>query len=443
MTPLVTTETNPKHIIIGVDTLQKSPEILKTENTHKNIFAITSDYTKLLTKYEKIFNSEITPEKLCAIQFHEIHTQNHLPITQQNFRIPIHYENAIEEEIQKILKLGIIKESKSPWASRIVPIEKPDGSIRLCVDYRALNSITIKDNYPLPRIDEIIDSLSQAKIFSTLDATSGFYQIPIRTEDTEKTAFTWKNGLFEFVRMPFGLCNAPATFQRVMDKIFSGQIRKFAIPYLDDIIIFSKSAEEHLDHLEIVLNKLKSAGITLNEKKCKIMQGKVKYLGYIVENGKVSPDPEKIEAIKNFTLPNTIKELRSFLGVCVFCTEFIPNYAKLVAPLNELLKGETKNSIRKINWTKEALKAFEAAKEEIAKVTFRFLPDINKPFILITDASNIAYGAVLVQVDNEGKERMVSCFSKKFDKAQCNYSVTDKELLGVVKGMEHFRHYLL
>ncbi|MGL5691745.1 MAG: reverse transcriptase family protein, partial [Bacteroidales bacterium] len=270
-----------------------------------------------------------------------------------NQRIPVHWETQIKEEIEKNLKLGIIRPSSSPWSSRLVPISKPDGSLRLCIDYRALNNLTIKDNYPLPRIDEITDSLAKASIYSTLDATSGFYQIAIEEADIPKTAFTYKNGLYEFLRMPFGLCNAPGTFQRAMDTIFRKDLHKYVIPYLDDIIIFSNSPEEHKIHLDSVLKRIHAAGLILNKKKCKFFKNEVKILGSIVSKGRVKPDPNKISAIKSYSRPSNIKELRSFLGLCNYTRQFVRNYASIALPLFQILKNETKRSIKQIAWNDE------------------------------------------------------------------------------------------
>ncbi|MGL5707230.1 MAG: reverse transcriptase/ribonuclease H family protein, partial [Aeromonas sp.] len=303
--------------------------------------------------------------------------------------------------------------------------------------------MTTKDNYPLPRIDEITDSLAKASIYSTLDATSGFYQIAIEEADIPKTAFTYKNGLYEFVRMPFGLCNAPGTFQRAMDTIFRKDLHKYVIPYLDDIIIFSNSLEEHKTHLDSVLKRIQAAGLILNKKKCKLFKEEVKILGSIVSKEKVRPDPNKISAIKNYTRPQNIKELRSFLGLCNYSRQFVRNYASIALPLFHILKNETKRSIKQILWNEERENAFQKLKGSICDITYRAQPNFNNKFILTTDASNYAIGGILSQQNNDGKEEMISAYLKWLDKAQLNYSVTDKELLAVVKCLEHFRHYLI
>lgn len=324
---------------------------------------------------------------------------------------------------------GIIRESKSPYCSRIVPVIKPDGSIRPCIDYRTLNTMTIKDRYPIPRIDEILDALSSAKIFSTLDATSGYYQIAMEEDDIHKTAFCYKNGFYEFTRMPFGLCNAPATFQRAMDSILKKERFKFAIPYLDDIIIYSDTEEDHRKHLEIIFGKLKSAGLSLNRKKCKLFRKEIKILGYIVEEGMVKTDPSKLEAILKFKRPENVKGIRSFLGMTGFCREFIPNYAEKASPLEKLIRGKGKNSHAKIAWDESQISAFETMKREICKHSKRYLPNFESEFILTTDASSTSIGAILSQRDEWNTIRVIETFSRNLDKAQINYTITERELL--------------
>lgn len=217
----------------------------------------------------------------------------------------------------------------------------------MCIDYRSLNSVTVRDSYMSPRIDEIFDSLSKSKVFSVLDATSGYYQIMLEEEAKEKTAFSFRGKLYEFNRMPFGLCNAPATFQRAMDRIFRKENRIFVIPYLDDIIVYSESEEEHQKHLGIVLGEIRSAGLKLNKAKCKFFKKEIKILGNIIGDGKIRIDPQRIEEIKKYPIPRTLKELRSFWGISNYCREFIKGLSEVANPLYELLKGEKKSLTNK------------------------------------------------------------------------------------------------
>ncbi|KAF9762429.1 Retrovirus-related Pol polyprotein from transposon [Nosema granulosis] len=444
----------PEYIILGIDVILENPRILTecvnldaTQNlTHKKASKTICNITnldKILKKADEIFTTEISQMNLCKEGVHIIETGDRGPVYQRTRRIPTHYEREIDNEIKKNLDLGIIRSSSSEWCSRIVPVTKSDGTLRMCIDYRALNQLTTKDRYPLPRIDEILDSLAGAEFFTTLDATSGYYQIAVEEEDKKKTAFAWKGGLYEFNRMPFGLCNAPATFQRTMDKILREERGVYVIPYLDDIVVYSKNLEEHKEHIMNVLNKLKEAGISLNRKKCKFAQTEIKILGTVVSKDKIRPDPDKVKAIREFPMPLTIRELRSFLGIANYCREYIVDYAKMLKPLFDLLKGEKKDSQRKLTLNPEVIEAFKRIKEVIAKGLERNQPDFTKPFILTTDASDYGIGAILSQIKEDGRERMISAFSKNLDKAQLNYSVTDKELLAVVKGIENYRHYLL
>ncbi|KAF9762051.1 Retrovirus-related Pol polyprotein from transposon 17.6 [Nosema granulosis] len=453
--PLIT-ENEPKYIILGVDVIKRYPEIINKiiQRVQLAINLVnnkdegkedsrTQEEKTIIEEYNDLFRSTIDKGVSCGIKKHQINTGTAEPIFNRTGRIPVHYEAEVEKEILSNLKLGIIRESNSPWSSRIVPVTKKDGSLRLCIDYRPLNKITIKDKYPIPRIDEILDSLAAAKIFTTLDATSGYYQLKVKEKDREKTAFSWKGGHYEFNRMPFGLCNAPATFQRAMDLILKDSIGQFVIPYLDDIIIYSKSVEEHKTHVKHILKKLKEHNIILNKEKCKFFRNEVKILGNIISEGLVKPDPDKIQCIKQYPLPTTVRELRSFLGIANYCREFIVDFAGKTKCLYDLLKGETKRSVRRLNHSEETIDAFNMLRKSLTETTSRAQPDFTKEFILTTDASEIGMGAILSQINEKGQERMISAFSKNFDKHQKNYSVTDKELLAVVKSIEHYRHYLL
>lgn len=457
---ILVTSSNLNYLLLGAPEILAHPELITSilENKRKPIpnnqqpvelrvvqlanNRLESQEQEIRKKFSDLFASEISPSKVCSIKKHKIDTGEHQPICQKEHRIPIHLEDKVQIVMDQLKKQQICQSSVSPWRSSLVVVPKEDDKIRLCVDYRALNEITVKNAYSLPRTDSIIDTLAKAEIFSVMDATSGYYQIALDEEDMKKTAFCWKGELLEFTRMPFGLCNAPATFQSIMNTILKDENWKFAIPYLDDIIVFSNSVAEHKNHLEIVLGKLKAAGISLNSNKSKFFKTEVSFLGNIISKGQVKPDPQKIQAIRDCQPPNTLRELRSFLGLANFCSAYVKHYATIAAPLTDLLKGEVKASQKKICWTQESMEAFEKLKSDIAEVTSRAQPDKDKDFILTTDASDKAMGAVLSQIDDEGNERMIACFSKKFVKAQLHYSTTDKEALAVEKGILHFDHYL-
>ncbi|KAI5148608.1 hypothetical protein ENBRE01_0423 [Enteropsectra breve] len=450
--PIVTINGPGDYMILGADSLQDNPSIglkilegclfKERKMTRQNkIRMIYED--KAPEIFEKLFKTELDEFTKSKIGVHSIETQGQGPVTQRNLQIPKFWENEIDKTVKKLKQAGIIRDSMSPWASSIIPVKKKDGEIRLCIDFRGLNNITKKDCYPIPRIDEILDELSGANYFTCLDATSGYYQIEIVEADKEKTAFRWKGGLYEFNRMPFGLCNAPATFQRAMDVVFNNIRGVFVLPYLDDIIIYSKTAEDHINHLKIIAERLLQANIALNKKKCKFFKTELEILGNIVSGNSVKPAKSKVEAINNYRRPNNIKELRSYLGLLNYCRQFIPNLSEVVEPLNGLLKGETKRSSKKIVWTDPTIKSFKDSRHLLSEKTLRTQPNFSKEFILTTDASETAIGAILSQEDCEGNEAMISSYSKTLDSAQRNYSVTDKELLAAVKSMEHYRRYLL
>lgn len=442
------------NILIGADAISQSPELIKiliqkvSPQYLPKIVAINNTSTNsktvsLVEDYKMIFDDQIRKDTICQVGQHSIDMTDNKPLTIRNSKIPIHWEAEINKEIEKLLNSGVKEPSNSPWCSRIQPVSKPDGTIRLCIDYRPLNSKARRDNYPIPRIDEILDNLSNSKVFTTLDATSVFHQIGLSEDSKEKTAFAWKNGLYQFTRMPFSLCNAPATFQRIMDKIFRNEIGKFVIPYFDDIIIFSKNIEEHEEHLKTIFNKIKSNHLRLNLKKCKFAQESVKILGNIVSHRKITLDPSKIQAIKERNLPLKINDLRSFLGLANYCRSFLPKFAHIAAPLFNLLKGESKRSKKTIQWDSSSSTAFYDLKKTLNNSTVRSQPDVTKKFILTTDASDIGIGAILSQINDNGKEQMISAFSKALDDTQRKYGITDRELLAVVKSIDHFRSYLL
>lgn len=251
-------------------------------------------------EYRDNFGESIQKENPCCLVKHRIITDESKSVAKRGYEISYHWQNEIYLEIKKNLELGILSPSKSEWSSGIFPVRKKDGSLRLCIDYRPLNELTVKDRYPLPRIDEVIDRLSKAVVFSTLDAISSYHQFEIEEEDKHKTAFRFRGGFYEYNSMPFGLCNAPATFQRAMDGLFSGEHSKYVIPYLDDIIIFSESLEDHEKHLNIVMKILSEAGLVLNKGKCKLFREEVEVLGRIVSRGIVKPANEKVEALNPF-----------------------------------------------------------------------------------------------------------------------------------------------
>jgi len=265
--------------------------------------------TKFLDKNEDAFANDLSQLGHTTIENHHIPVENPMPIRQRAYRVAPLKQEFIKEEVDRMLKYNLIQRSESPWASPVVLVRKKNGKLRFCIDYRKLNSVTQRDGHPLPRIDELLDMFGKAKYFSTLDLASGYWQVAMDPNDQAKTAFITSQGLYEFKVMPFGLTNAPATFQRLMNKIFREEIGKFVAVYLDDIIIFSTTFEEHLQHLQLIFKRLKDAGLKLGKDKCDFAKLELAFLGHIVSGQGISPDPSKIDKIKNFPIPKNITEL--------------------------------------------------------------------------------------------------------------------------------------
>ena len=354
--------------------------------------------------------------------------------------------------IRDLLERGVIRESSSPWASPIVVVRKKDQSIRLCVDYRRLNSVTIKSAFPLPRINESLQALGNAKYFSVMDLTSGFYQVAMEEQDIPKTAFTTPFGLWEYTRMPFGLCNSPATFQRLMQRCFGDEALNSLLIYLDDIIVYSSTFEEHLQRLEMVFSRLRAHGLKLKPSKCDFFKTEVKYLGHLVVAGEgVKPDPDKIAVVKDWPEATTVTELRAFLGFTGFFRKFIRGYSSVTAPLLSYLKGtshkgKVKDGGRKIELDEAARSAVQVLKSKLMEAPVLRFADFSHPFIVETDASSRGLGAVLSQ-QIDGAKSVIAYASRALrpaEKNDRNYSAFKLELLGVRWAVcEAFRDYLM
>ena len=332
---------------------------------------------------------------------------------------------------------GYIKEVTSPFGSGILFVPKANGKLRMVVDYRPINKLTVVDKYPLPRIDEMLDRVGDASYFSKLDLHSGFHQIRVFPDHVERTAFRTKYGTFAYQVMPFGLCNAPATFQRTMDFIFQN-MRAFAGAYIDDILVYTKTLGEHLVALRQVYDRLRLEKFFAGPDKCSWAQPEVEYCGFILGSQGVRPQPQKLLAVRHWPPPKSVTEVRSFLGLCGFYQRFVVDYASVAAPLTDLMqKG------KEWAWQPQQQHAFEVLKARLLHAPVLVHPDPKKPFLLHTDASDVGVGATLSQTDAEGIPRLVACRSRKLNKAQKNYPVHEKEMLALVDALEDWRHYLL
>ncbi|GBC54530.2 retroviral-like aspartic protease 1 [Rhizophagus irregularis DAOM 181602=DAOM 197198] len=335
-----------------------------------------------------------------------IRLKDEMPINQKAYRESTENREIIKREIDKMLKEEIIQESCSPWSSPVVIVNKKTGDKRFCIDFRKINQITITDAYPLPRIDDLLEKFRVAKWFTTIDLASGYWQIEMKEEDKEKTAFICSQGLYEFNVMPFGLKNAPAIFQRTMNKIFKEYLDKFMNVYIDDIIIYSKNWNEHLQHIKIVLEELRKANMMLKLKKCEWAKKNVEYLGHIVGTDGLKPDDKKIEKIKNLKPPKNIKQIRE---------------------INGLYKQQ---------------EALEELKEKLINYPILQHPNFEKEFILITDASGEGLGAILEQLDENNREIVISYASRSLVNAEKRYPITELECLAVFWGIKYFHKYL-
>ena len=390
----------------------------------------------LLQRYHKCF-AESNHELGCSnLVQHHIHTGNHLPIHQAPYPSAYKQRNIIQGQVGDMLNDDVIEPSNSPWAAPVVLVKKPDGSWRFCVDYRKLNSVTTKDVYPLPRIEDALSRMDGSRYFTILDMQSGYWQVAMSEEDRPKTAFVTADGLYHFKVMPFGLTNAPATFQRMMDVLLAGLKWNSCLVYLDDIVVFSKSIEEHLVRLEAVLKCLLSANLKLKLKKCTFLATELKVLGYVVSAGGISPNPDKIAAVQNFPIPLSVRELQSFLGLCSYYRRFIKGFAGLARPLTNLTKSN-----QPFSWGEEQQHSFEALKERLLTPPILAHPNYELPFEIHTDASGYGVGAILVQ-RQDNQERVISYVSRLMSSAELNYSVSEKECLALVWAVDKFKTYI-
>ena len=335
-----------------------------------------------------------------------------------------------------MLQRGIVQESVSPWSSPVVLVKKKNGEMRFCIDFRMVNKITKKDSFPMPLVADTLDALSGTQFFTTYDLKSGYWPIQLHPSAREKTAFVTHNGLYEFLVMPFGLTNSGASFQRLMGHILRGLEYRFALIYIDDIIIFSESVEEHLAHLEEVFRRLREANVKLNPKKCSLVKQKVEYLGHVVTPDGVIPNPEKVRVVREFPIPKNLKELRAFMGLANYSRRFVKDFAHIANPSNALSKKGVK-----FVWTQACADAFDKLKSALVSAPILAYPDFKKEFLLFVDASSTGIAFTLAQEQN-GKEVVVAYNGRGLNQAEKNYSTTEREALALVERIKKFQPYL-
>lgn len=365
-----------------------------------------------------------------------IDTGDHPPIATRERRRTFHEREEIRRQVRGMLEAKLIRPSTSPWAAPVVLAMKKDGTWHFCIDYRKLNAVTKRDVYPLPRIDDTLDALGKAKYFSTLDFTSGYYQLGVEEVDTAKTAFITADGLFEWIGMPMGLTNAPARFQRTMDLLLSGLTYKSCLVYLDDIIVFSSTFEQHLYDLQVIFQRLKDAHFYLKPSKCRFAVQRTEFLGHIVSSNGVQCCDTKIAKVKEARVPTNVKEVRSFLGLASFYRRFIFDFTEKAYPLYSLILGDKMGP-----WTSKAQESFDALKKALTEAPILAYPDFSLPFIVACDASDVGLGAVLSQVQG-GVERVIAYASWTLKNAETKYTVTERECLAIIRSVKYFRPYL-
>ncbi len=393
-----------------------------------------------LNRHDDMFASNPSDLGRCKLVHHHIETTGP-PVYQHRYRTAAQLRPIVKQQIDEMLANDIIRPSTSPYGAPILLVKKKDSDYRFCVDYRKLNENTVKDRYPLPRIDETIDSLHGATYFSTLDLASGYWQIELDEESKPKTAFTTEFGHFEFNRMPFGLQNAPSSFQRLMNRIFQEELNAFVLVYLDDIIVFSRSLDDHFRHLEVVFQRLREAGLKLKLKKCSFVKDSVPYLGHIVSANGLATDPAKIAAMMKFPAPKNVKQLQTFLGLTNYYRRFVPNFAQLAHPLTELTKKDAE-----FTWDEQQEKSFQSLKDRLVSSPVLAFPDFTKPFIVCTDACDYGIGAVLAQkheVPGLGEAEVVIAYmSRHLLERERHWATVEKEAFAIIQACKTFFPYL-
>ena len=387
---------------------------------------------QLIMNYKDLFPD--VPTKTTVVH-HDVDIGDASPIKQHPYRAnPLKLE-AMRTEIKYMLDNGIIEHSNSDFSSPSMLVPKPDGSYRFVTNFKAVNTITKSDSYPIPRIEDCIDKIGRARFVSKFDLLKGFWQVPLTERAKRVSAFVTPDGLFNYCVMPFGMRNSPATFQRLINQVISGLVGCEA--YIDDLVLYSESFEEHLLRLRALFDRLLEAKLTINLAKSEFCQGTVQYLGHIVGQGQVKPVNAKIEAIVNYAIPKDKKSLMKFLGVVGYYRRFCVNFSTVVSPLTNLLGKNIK-----FIWSEECNEAFDKVKRILMTHPVLITADYDEQFSLFADASDVGSGAVLTQLGTDGLDHPISFYSKKFNKHQRNYSTVEKECYSLVLALQHFDVYL-
>ena len=398
---------------------------------------IDSQFKDILYKHQQTFAVNSNDLGYCPVLQHDIDTADSLPIKQSPRRPPLSAGDAETEIIEDMLAAGVIEPSTSEWASPVCLVKKPDNTYRFCIDYRKVNAVSRKDAFPVPEIQDALDSLRGARWFATLDLLSGYWQLGLTDRAKERSAFCTRRGLYQFRRMPFGLCGAPATFCRLMSIVLGDYIGVICLCYLDDVIVYGKTQRELLERLDLIFTRLSQNGLKIKPSKCQLFRTEIQFLGHLVTANGVQPLPDKVQAIKDWPTPRCLRDVRAFYGLVGYYRRFVAGFATIAEPLTRLTKKGTK-----FVWSAEAEAAFQKLKDCMLEVPTLAFPYPDKSCILDTDSSDVAYGSVLSQIV-DGQERPIAFFSRVMSPAQQNYCATRRELLAVIVSLQHFRHYLL
>lgn len=400
-------------------------------------------YRELISDFPNVFQDKlngIPPER--GFQ-HIIDTQDSKPVDRHAFKMSPVELDELHRHIKELLELGLIQPSSSPWGAPVLFCKKKDGSLRMCIDYRALNQLTVRNTSPLPRIDECLDRLKGASYFTSLDLKSGYHQIRIQPEDVPKTAFNTRYGKFEFLVLPFGLCNSPPSFQQWMNDLLGDFIDSFALVYLDDVLIYSKTWEDHKKHVRLVLERFEKEKLVVNKSKCNFSQRSLTFLGYEISSSGILPSREKVKAIRDWPKPENVQQVRQFLGLSQHYRRFIRGFSSLAAPLTALTQG-TGSKTRAIEWDTACQESFDSIKQKLMSAPLLRLPDMALPFRIETDSSDYGVGCVLLQCTSRDSKdwHPIAFESKKLSKEEQKFPAQERELIGIVHALRTWRCYI-
>lgn len=409
--------------------------LLRTDEQNTSTQEVNIETKQMMDEYRDVFPDELPkglpPKRAIDHQIELLPGSS--PPYRPTFRMSPLELQEVKKQVDELLEQGKIQLSKSPYGSPVLFVKKKEGNLRMCIDYRALNKLTIKNKYPLPRIDELLDRLNGAKYFTKIDLRSGYHQVRIAEKDIEKTAFNTRYGHYEFLVLPFGLCNAPATFMHLMNEMFKPYLDSFAIVYIDDILIYSRTLEEHKQHVRKILETLRKNKLYAKKEKCEMFRTEISFLGHRISGDGIAMEADKVKSVLDWPVPANADDIHKFLGLAGYYRKFIKNFSGISAPLSSLLAKEVR-----FKWTEHQQKAFDALKHAVTTAPILALPDPSLPYTIKTDASDFAIGAELSQ-----NGRPIAYMSHKLKYNERNYATHEKEQLAIITALTDWRHYVL